>query len=262
VPVVLKHEKGYVYDPAEIASKITSRTKAIFVNSPHNPTGAVMPKEVLEKILELAQKRGLYIVTVEANEDVTYDAHPHSMAALARAKFDEAFQKRIISIFSFSKSYAMSGLRVGYIVTQDPALQERISKLLRCTINGVNSVAQWAAIEAVQGDRAHLENMRKEYRIRRDLMLKALEGVPGLHPYKPEGAFYVWCKIDPSLYPKMGVKNADELSQLLAEKYGLGSAPGDSFGVHCDDAIRFAYSCSTEMVKEGTAVMAKVFHQG
>lgn len=261
VPVILKHEEGYNYSPSEIEAKITSKTKAIFINSPHNPTGAVLPKDTLLAILKIAYKHGLHVIADEAYEDVVYDAKHYSPTALAEQNFDETFVKKVISIYSFSKSYAMSGLRVGYIVTRDAKLQERISKLLRCTINGVNSLAQWAALEAVKTDPSHLEMMKKEYRLRRDLLLHALSGIAGLHPYKPEGAFYVWCKIDPSLYKRLDVRDADHLSQMLAEQHGLGSAPGDSFGQHCDDAIRFAYSCSTEMIREGAGLLAKVLQE-
>ena len=256
VPVILRHEDGYVYHPEAIEAKITPKTRAIFVNSPHNPTGAVLPKETLLGILALAEKHGLHIVTDEAYEDIVYDAKHHSLAALAEQQgYDEKFLDRIVSIFSFSKSYAMSGLRVGYIVTGDDRVRERISKLLRCTINGVNSIAQWAAIEALRADPAHLEGMLKEYRIRRQLMLEALSGIPGLDPFLPEGAFYVWCRIDPVLYQRLGVKDADDLSSRLAAE-GIGSAPGDSFGLHCEDAIRFAYSCGTAMVREGAKVLS------
>lgn len=258
IPVILKHEDNYDYSPSEIAAKISPKTKAIFINSPQNPTGAVLSKDTLLEILALAHRHNLYVVTDEAYEDVIYDATHYSIAELAQSRYDDAFQRKIISVFSFSKSYAMSGLRVGYLVTRDEKIQERISKLLRCTINGVNSIAQWAAIEAIRTEPGHLESMKREYRHRRKLMLDALSGIPGLEPFAPNGAFYVWCRIDPSLYRRMGLKNADELSQRLAGQ-GLGNAPGDSFGVYCHDAIRFAYSCATPMVEEGTVALRKFF---
>lgn len=260
VPVVLSHEDSYLYRPEAIEEKITSMTKAIFVNSPHNPTGAVLPKEALIGILRLAEKHGLHIVTDEAYEDIVYDTKHYSLAALAEQQGLSELANRIISVFSFSKSYAMSGLRVGYIVARQERIRERISKLLRCTINGVNSVAQWAAIEALRTDRSHLDGMLKEYRERREMMLSALTGIPGLEPFKPEGAFYLWCRIDPSLYTRLGVKDADALSNELAEA-GIGSAPGDSFGQHCEDAIRFAYSCGTALVKEGTQALSEALRR-
>jgi len=261
VPVILQHEDGYLYRPEAIEAKISTKTKAIFVNSPHNPTGAVLPRETLVGILKTAEKHDLHIVTDEAYEDIVYDAKHHSLAALAEQEgFDKKFQERIISIFSFSKSSAMSGLRVGYIVAREQLVRERISKLLRCTINGVNSIAQWAAIDALRTDRSHLDGMLKEYRTRREIMIQALTGIPGLDIFKPQGAFYLWCKIDPSLYHRLGVRDADALSSKLAEA-GIGSAPGDSFGQHCEHAIRFAYSCGTAMVREGAKELSAVLRK-
>jgi aspartate aminotransferase len=148
----------------------------------------------------------------------------------------------------------MSGLRTGYVVTRSKLLRDRIQKLLRCTINGVNSLAQWAALAAVTGSQDHLPVMRAEYTVRRDLMLDALSGIDGVRAFKPRGAFYVWADLDPSLYARLGVRNADELSSRLAQN-GIGSAPGDAFGEHCVDAIRFAFSCDTVMVREGSALL-------
>ena len=119
----------------------------------------------------------------------------HSVAAVAGDWAD-----KVISVFSFSKSHAMSGLRVGYVVTRSAVLQERMQKLLRCTINGVNSLAQWAALAAVTGPQEHLHACATSTRVRRDTLLAALDGVPGLRAFTPRGAFYVWAELDPSLY--------------------------------------------------------------
>jgi aspartate aminotransferase len=96
--------------------------------------------------------------------------------------------------------------------------------------------------------------MRAEYRVRRDLLIGALEGIPGLRPFTPRGAFYVWGELDQELYARLGVSGADELSSRLAAN-GIGSAPGDAFGEQCVDAIRFAFSCDTEMVRTGAEVL-------
>ncbi len=144
----------------------------------------------------------------------------------------------------------MSGLRVGYLVCREPVFKDRVPKALRCTINGVNSVAQWTALAAVSGDRAHLEYMRDEYLKRRDLLMAALDGIPGLKPFRAQGTFFLWAEVDPSMLARLGVKSVDELSNRLAEA-GLGSSPGDAFGESCENAIRFAFSCSTKMIQEG-----------
>src|SRR5678815_4642367 len=137
-------------------------TKAIFINSPHNPTGAVLSREAIESLVAVARENDLWIVSDEAYEDVLYAPYSHhSVAAVAGE-----WANRVISVFSFSKSHAMSGLRVGYVATGSAVIQERIQKLLRCTINGVNSLAQWAALAAVTGPQEHLGAMRDEYTVR------------------------------------------------------------------------------------------------
>ncbi|HXT15363.1 MAG TPA: aminotransferase class I/II-fold pyridoxal phosphate-dependent enzyme [Gemmatimonadaceae bacterium] len=250
VRVVVDADGDYAYDPAAIARAITPATRAIFVNSPHNPTGAVLPRESLAAIVELAREHELWVVSDEAYEDVIYEpAVHHSVASLAGD-----WAERVISIFSFSKSYAMSGLRTGYIVTRAPLLQERIQKLLRCTINGVNSLAQWGALAAVTGPQDQLAKMRAEYLLRRDVLLSALRGIDGVDPFTPRGAFYVWAELDETLYERLQVRDAGELSARLA-RAGIGSAPGDAFGEHSAGAIRFAYSCGTEMVRSGSELL-------
>ena len=246
VGVPLKATNDFQYVPSEIEARITSKTKAIFLNTPHNPTGAILDKVTLLAIGNIAKKHGLYIISDEAYEDVLYAPNQHiSISSL----FPEWIQKTI-SIFSFSKSYAMSGLRTGYMVAVDEQLMERAQKVLRCSINGVNSVAQWTALAAIQGDQSQLGEMNKEYLERRDLMIAELKKIPGFAPFTPKGSFFVWVDILPEFYSKTGFKNADELSAFLAEN-GVGSSPGDAFGETCDDAIRFAFSCETKMVREG-----------
>jgi len=248
VRVPVEASTDFTYDPQAVARAVTPETRAIFINSPHNPTGAVLSRETLEALVAIARERDLWIVSDEAYEDVLYAPYTHHSVAAVAGDWSD----RVISVFSFSKSHAMSGLRIGYIATRSALLQERIQKLLRCTINGVNSLAQWGAVAAVTGPQEHLQSMRDEYTIRRDLLIDALSDVPGVRPFTPRGAFYVWADLDPSLYARLGVSGADELSSRLAAD-GIGSAPGDAFGEQCVDAIRFAFSCNTEMVRSGAA---------
>ena len=251
VGVPLHAADGYRYDPEAIEAAIGPRTRAVFLNTPHNPTGAVLSRETLRAILDVARRHDLWIVSDEAYEDVVFAPAEHvSIGALA----GEEDAARVVSIWSLSKSHAMAGLRVGYVVTRAPLLRDRLPKLLRCTINGVNGLAQWAALAAVTGDDAYVVAMRAEYRARRDLMLAALAGIPGVRPVVPRGGFFVWMELDPSLYARLEVRDADALSAQLAAA-GIGSAPGDAFGRTCADALRFSFSCSTEMVREGSAAL-------
>jgi aspartate aminotransferase len=255
--VIVGADNDYAYDPEMIERAITPATRAIFVNSPHNPTGAGVPRETLQAIVDIARERDLWIVSDEAYEDIVYEPYVHhSIAALAGD-----WAHRVISVFSFSKSHAMSGLRTGYIVTRSPLLKQRIQKLLRCTINGVNSLAQWGALAAVTGPADQLAAMRSEYALRRGILLDALAGIPGVQPFAPHGAFYVWAELDSRLYDAVGVASADELSARLAQN-GIGSAPGDAFGEHCHDAIRFAYSCDTAMVRTGATLLRSALTGG
>ena len=250
VRVPLSAENDYAYQAEAIAAAIRPRTTTIFINSPHNPTGAVLSREALAEILELARRHDLWIVSDEAYEDVLYAPYTHnSIASLA-----DKNETRVVSIFSFSKSHAMPGLRTGYIVARHPILHDRIPKLLRCTINGVNSVTQWAALAAVTGSDQHIREMREIYHERRDMMIRALTGIPGVKPFVPRGAFYVWVELDSSVFERLEVADADALSTLLADQ-GIGCAPGDAFGDSCADALRFAYSCDTTMVRDGSVLL-------
>lgn len=245
VGVRLDAANDFEYAPDQVAAAIGPRTRAIFLNTPHNPTGAVLSRETLLALVEIARANDLWIVADEAYEDVVYEpATHHSVGALAGDWAD-----RVVSIFSFSKSHAMSGLRVGYVVTRSRLLHDRIPKVLRCTINGVNSLAQWAAVAAVGGPQEHLRAMRDEYQLRRDILVGALSGIDGVRPFVPRGTFFAWAELDPSLYERLGVADADELSDALAAR-GIGNAPGSAFGTNTD-AIRFAFSCDTAMVREG-----------
>ena len=250
VRVALSAGDGYAYDPEAIAAAVTPATRAIFVNSPHNPTGAILPRETLVAIVEIARENGLWIVSDEAYEDVVYEPYTHTSIASLAADWAQ----QVVSVYSFSKSHAMSGLRTGYIVARPALLKSRIQKLLRCTINGVNSLAQWGALAAVTGPQDHLASMRAEYTVRRDIMVEALRGIEGVRPFTPRGAFYLWAELDPQVYARFGVADADALSARLAQD-GIGSAPGSAFGEGCGDAIRFAFSCDTAMVREGAALL-------
>lgn len=251
VSVPLTRENNYQYTYENILNKITPKTKVIFLNSPQNPTGAIVSKQEIIRIANLAAEKGLWFVTDEAYEDLVYEGE-HFSGASALEGYDKS-----VTLYSFSKSHAMSGLRVGYIVTKNKMLKSRIPKILRCTVNGINSIAQWGALAAVTGPDDHLRNMLKEYKLRRDMMFNNLSNITGLVPFKPHGAFYLWCEVQTELVQRLGLKNVSEFSNYLAER-GIGSAPGDSFGESCANSIRFAFSCSTQMVNEGSLAVKEL----
>ncbi len=247
VPIELRPENNYVYCSQEIKKSITDKTKVIFLNTPHNPTGAIIPKEELQKILDIAKAHHLWIVSDEAYEDVLFDGGTHtSIGSL------DPYYEKLISVYSYSKSYAMSGLRVGYFASLHPIFNDRSSKLLRCNVNGINSITQWGALAAIKEVKEEwFIEMNKEYLKRRDLFLSILKEQKVLTPYIPKGAFYLWCRHNTE-------SNASDLSEKLAN-LGIGNAPGDCFGQGAESmrSIRFAFSCSAKMIEEGSEALIK-----
>lgn len=253
VPVQLRPENGYQYDPAEIEAAITPKTRAIFINTPQNPIGVVAGRETLEAIAALAEKHNLFLVSDEAYEHVIFDGRKHvSLGSLPAA------QDRTISVYSLSKTYAMSGLRLGYLVVNQSQYLERIKKLVRCTINGVNSVAQHGAAAAINAPQDFTRSMAQEYQKRRDILFDALEESPYVKSFKPGGAFYLWARIQPD-WPGYNGRNDDwSMTNYLIDKAGIGSAPGSAFGAAGAGHIRFAFSCSTQQVEEAARLLPEV----
>jgi aspartate aminotransferase len=231
-----------------IASKVTSKTKAIVLNSPHNPTGLVYNIREIENIIGLAKYRNLWIVSDEAYEHVLFGNNTH----ISPASFG---YNKVISIFSFSKSYAMSGLRLGYLTTEDDNILTRMTKLLRCTINGVNSATQYGGVAALEGPQDNIKIMCNEYEKRANILYEALQKSTILEPLKPEGTFYCWTKINPEWPGYEGKKDGWAMTKYLADNAGIGSAPGAVFGPGWDNYIRFAYSCSTDQVIKAAKIL-------
>jgi aspartate aminotransferase len=257
VYVPLRREDNYEYDPGEIERRITPQTRAIFVNTPHNPTGAVLSASKLGDIIDVARQHDLWIVSDEAYEHVIYEPHQHySIASLAGD-----WAPRVLSVFSFSKSHAMAGLRVGCLIAHTQQVVERLHKILRCSINGVSSLAQWGALAALQGNNRHQNVMLDEYRKRRDILLSALEGIAGVRTFVPRGTFFAWTELDRSLFERLGIETTEQLSEILCAE-GVGNTPGDAFGPESATAMRFSYSCDTKMVEEGAQVLRNVLLAG
>lgn len=253
VPIRLSAEDGYQYDPQRIEEAITPRTRAIFINTPHNPTGAVLSRQRLQEIVALAEKYNLFLVSDEAYEHVLFDEETHtSIGSLPGAA------ERTFSVFSMSKTYAMSGLRIGYLVIPHKLILERIKKLVRCTINGVNSVAQWGALAALNGPQDATRAMVREYQYRRDVLYAALEKAPYLQPFKPSGAFYLWVRIGEDWPGYQGQRDDWSMTNYLIDQAGIGSSPGSAFGEAGQGHIRFAFSCSTDQVEEAARLIPQV----
>ncbi len=217
--------------------------KAIVINTPHNPTGKVLDLENLKALIAFSKEHDLYLVSDEAYEYVIFDNIKHISSASV-SDYD-----KIISIFSFSKSYAMSGIRLGCVCTMNEGILKKLAKIVRCTINGVSSVTQWGGVSAVlETPKEYFVKNLAEYTIRRNAIYEGALKAEFLTPVKPEGAFYLWCKIKDSWRPDITEDRGWNMT-LEYLKLGVGSAPGEVFGPGGKNHIRFSFSCPTEHVK-------------
>jgi aspartate aminotransferase len=260
----LYETRGWRFDAAELAAAITPRTRAIYVNSPNNPTGGVLTRQDLELMASLARERNLWVISDEAYEDVLFgDAEHLSIGSL------ENMYPRTLSLFTFSKSYAMTGLRFGYLAVKDALLRERLTKLLFLTTSNVSSIVQFGAIGALQGSQDVVEQFRVELEARRDLFYDGIRtaaaGVLSGRP--PLGAFYAFLKIEagwaeqsevrsprsevPSPKSEVGSPRSAGFGQqsrswAMAERLitqgRIGCIPGVDFGVCGEGYVRFCFA--------------------
>jgi aspartate aminotransferase len=260
VPVgVPLHEKlGWHWDLDEVERAITPRTRAIYVNSPNNPTGGVLTRGDLERIAAIARERNLWVFSDEAYEDLIYNGEHVSIASFP------GMYERTISLFTFSKSYAMTGLRLGYFAIRDPKLRDRALKVVAYTTSNVNSVVQYGGIGALEGPQDCVRAFRDELRARRDLFYSGLaEAAPeAFGGTPPDGAFYAFVRIDPAFAKQAGI-TGPSLSWAMAEhliKHGrIGCVPGVDFGPSGEGCIRFAIGRERKELTGALESMRAVF---
>ena len=248
--VPLRVELNYRWDIEEVRSRVTSKTRAILVNSPHNPTGGVMTRADYESLLELAKEFDLYIVSDEAYEDIIYDELHISAAAVAR-DYPAKVRDKVITCFTFSKSYAMTGWRLGYVACNYQPFVDNLKKMILYTINGVSTPTQYGGIAALEGPQDCVTEMCEKYRERRDILFEGLQQTDLLECVTPPGgAFYLYASISDQWQG-----SAWDLVNYLIDNYSMGSVPGDVFG---DDnrSIRFSYACQTEMIRRAIENLA------
>ena len=240
VAVPLYEDLGWRWDLDELERAITPRTCAIYVNSPNNPSGGVLTRDDLQRIADIAQERDLWVLSDEAYEDVVFEGEHVSIASLP------GMYERTISIFTFSKSYAMTGLRLGYFALPDNVLRSRAIKVVAYTTSNVNSVAQFGGIGALEGSQACIAEFQAELRARRDLFYAGLaDAAPDiLTGAPPDGAFYAFVKINPDWTRDAGV-TAPSLSWAMAEHLiknaRIGCVPGVDFGPGAEGYLRFCF---------------------
>jgi aspartate aminotransferase len=232
--------RGWEYDLDALIARVSPKTKAIYLNSPHNPTGAVLSREDIGRIASIARERNLWVLSDEAYEDVVFEGEHVSIASLP------GMYERTIPMYTFSKSYAMTGLRLGYVAIKDGKIRERAKKVLFYTASNVSSVVQFGGIGALEGPQDCIEQFRTELRARRDLFYKGVadlgsgvfSGVP------PAGAFYAFVKIDPA-WPDGARDTASpswRMTEYLITNARIGSVPGVDFGATGEGYLRFCFA--------------------
>lgn len=257
VPCRLHESRGWRFDLDELESKIGPKTRALYVNSPHNPTGGVLTGDDIVRIAAIARARGLWVLSDEAYEDVLFEGEQTSIASLP------GMYERTIPIYTFSKSYAMTGLRLGYVAIHDPRIRERAKKVLFYTASNVASVVQFGGIGALEGPRASVDDFRAELRARRDLFYDGIEqharGVFSGTP--PAGAFYAFLKVDPSWND--GTETTASVSWRMTEyliKAGrIGSVPGVDFGANGEGYVRFCFARGRQELAGALASLGSLF---
>ncbi len=252
--VPLHEERGWAFEPDELRAAISPRTRALMINSPHNPTGGVLSRADQEAIAAIvAENPGLTVVSDEAYEHIIYDGAEHvSFASLP------GMYERTVSVFTFSKSYAMTGLRVGYVVTPDKRIMERMQKVVLYTTNGINSVAQWGAVAALTGPQDCLPEFQAEYQARRDLFYNGLRDLPIFNGARPKGAFYAFVKIADGWHDGQGRTGSWPMTEHLLQSK-VGSSPGVIFGPSGENYLRFSTACSREDLSGALTAMQELF---
>ena len=257
VPCKLHESLGWRWNLDELEAAITPRTKAIYVNSPHNPTGGVLTRSDVERIAAIAEAHNLWILSDEAYEDVIYEGEHVSPASLP------GLYARTIPFFTMSKTYAITGLRLGYAAVSDPALRDRMKKVLFYTASNISSVVQYGGIGALEGSQECVELFRKELLARRDLFYD------GIHQYAggifsgapPKGAFYAFLKIDPRWRSDLAASESISwaLARQLIERGRIGCVPGADFGANGEGYIRFCFARSRDELSGALQSMQRLF---
>lgn len=244
VPVRAADEEGFVPTADAVAEAITPKTRLLIVNSPSNPAGSVYSREATKALSDLATDHDLVVVSDEIYEKIVYEGEHVSPASLG-SMFD-----RTVTVHGFSKTYSMTGWRLGWLVAPPPLFKE-ISKVQEHTITCATAFAQKAGVAALRGPTAPLEAMVKEFRARRDLVLKQLADIEGLSTHRPNGAFYVFPKV------KARIKSAALCERILKEA-SVAVTPGIAFGAAGEGHIRISYAASPDTISEGLRRMADV----
>ena len=237
VPIPLREELDFRFDVDELKSKITPRTKLIIINSPHNPTGGVLGEDDIRAIAALAQEHDIIVLSDEIYENIIYEGKPYSIASLP------GMLDRTILLSGFSKTYAMTGWRLGYAV-MPPGLVDPLVGLIVNSVSCTATFIQHAGIQALTGPQDSIPRMVDEFKKRRDLIVDGLNAIPGISCFRPKGAFYVFPNV------KKLRMNCQQLADYLLNEAGVATLAGTDFGKYGEGYIRLSYATSQENIRK------------
>jgi aspartate aminotransferase len=233
--------QGFTLTAEMLEPHLTARTRMVIINSPSNPSGAVVERDEFEKIYRLTSARGIYLMTDECYCKFLYDSEPFSIAALPGAK------ETVLVAGSLSKTYAMTGWRIGFGLVPTPIVQA-MTKLQSHSTSNPCSISQKAAVEALRGPQESVGIMLAEYRKRRDFVVARLRAIPGVQCNEPQGAFYVYPNVSVA-FGKSGIANTLQFAERLLSEAHVAAVPGEAFGT--DRHIRISYATSMKELDRG-----------
>ncbi len=244
VPLPLLEEKEFSFSVDDLRDRVSDRTRMIILNSPQNPTGGVLSKEHIEAVAQISLERDIIVLTDEVYSRILYAGEHESILSIP------GMQDKTILLEGFSKTYAMTGWRMGYGAMPE-TLAEQVAKLMVNSNSCTASFTQIAGIEALTGPQDESEKMVTEFKIRRDAIVEGLNSIEGISCLSPHGAFYVFPNV------KEVPMNCEKLQDYLLDDAGVACLSGTSFGEYGDGYLRFSYANSVENIKEALQRMEK-----
>ena len=259
VPVIVTagEESGFKVTASQIEAAITDKTKCLMLNNPSNPTGMIYSKDELKSIAEVCVKHDLYILADEIYYKLIYDG----IEFTSIASLGDEVKERCLLINGVSKSYAMTGWRIGYCAA-NKQLAKIMSNYLSHSTGAPSTISQWAAVEAINGPQQSCEEMRKAFEERRDYIVQRMNSIPGVSCIKPNGAFYVMMNIEKLIGRTLGGKlitNDDDFAVAFLENAYVATVPCSGFGMK--NFIRWSYAASMDNIKEALDRLEKFLAQ-
>ena len=251
-------EKNFEPDLKDLRSKISKRVKGIIINSPSNPTGSLWSNKAIINILKLAKKNNWVLISDECYERLVFDGHFISVEKLNQ---DHQIGANIITCMSMSKTYSMTGWRIGYSFGQKNIIKA-MNKIQGQATSCANSISQAASVEALLGDQSAVKMMRDKYKKRRDLIVSLLNEIPAVHCDLPGGAFYAFPDFSAyigKLYQGAQVTDSFDLANLFLNEAKVVTVPGDGFGA--PGHIRFSYPMARDVIREGINRVRKILEE-